>query len=83
MKYAKIIDGVWRINPRSFSWNGKTYYNPKARHYLMAGFLPIIEAAQPSPMYGENGEPLYIEAYAYGEGEQEGYVIQSYIPIGE
>lgn len=80
-KYAKLINGVWQINPHVISYNGRTYQNPKARHYLAGGFLPVLEAQMPNPFYDENGDILYVTAYEYGSGEQEGYVVQSYVPV--
>ena len=76
--FGKLNDGAIEYGPDSLTIEWRTVYNPKAVHYRIAGYLPVIETppSDPAPEgyhYERTGK------YAHSPDGQS--VIAQYIPV--
>ena len=66
MTYGKLRDGVLVIAPNPLTFGGRKTYNPPAKFFEMAGYLPVEETSQPD----DGG--YYVSTWA----EQDGKIVQ-------
>ncbi len=61
MKYAKIENDNLKIAPRRLKTDEWIIYNPTAKQYKDAGYLPLIETTPPETEPGFYPVPYYVE----------------------
>ena len=47
--FGKLNEGEIEYGPDTLTIEGRTVYNPKAVHYRIAGYLPVVDAAPSDP----------------------------------
>jgi hypothetical protein len=47
--FGKLNDGAIEYGPDSLTIGGRKVYNPKAVHYRVAGYLPVVETSPTDP----------------------------------
>ena len=47
--FGKLNEGAIEYGPDTLTINGRKVYNPKAVHYRIAGYLPVVETSPSDP----------------------------------